>query len=132
MRHDQTFIPRAALHRQAVGPIVRWAMTGPPATRGPLDNRAPTRRSARQRLSGARSAMRADQVVLRHRPEVACPSVVVELHRLPLARQRYGRLHLTPVMGREPARSASLRVLILPPAAGLGGLRFRRSLEQEA
>src|SRR5258708_26019595 len=50
--------------------------------------------------------------------------------RLPLVHQ-YG-LHLTPAVGREPTRSASLRVLILPPAAGLGGLCFRRSLEQEA
>ena len=38
--------PGAALHRHAVGPIVRGAMTGPPATRGPLDNRAPARRHA--------------------------------------------------------------------------------------
>ncbi len=76
--------------------------------------------------------MRADKVVLRHRPEVACPSLVVELHRLPLVHQRYGRLRLTPVVGREPTRSASLWVLVLPPAAGLGGLCFRRSLEQEA
>jgi len=36
------------------------------------------------------------------------------------------------VMSREPTRSASVRVLVLPPRAGLGGLRFRRSLEQEA
>src|SRR5262245_62498089 len=57
---------------------------------------------------------------------------VVELRRLPLVHQRYGRLHLTPVMGREPARSASVRVLVLAPAAGLGGLCFRCSLEQEA
>ena len=34
------------LHRHAVGPIVRLALTGPPTTRGPLDNCAPTRRSA--------------------------------------------------------------------------------------
>src|SRR5438270_629703 len=29
-----------------------------------------------------------------------------------------------PVIGGDPARPASLRVLVLPPAAGLGGLRF--------
>src|SRR5258708_1593883 len=45
---------------------------------------------------------------------------------------RARRLHLTPVMGREPTRPASLRVLVLPPAARLGGLWFRRPLEQEA
>src|SRR5438876_1448915 len=33
---------------------------------------------------------------------------------------------------REPTRSASVRVLVLPPGARLGGLGFRRSLEQEA
>src|SRR6266567_7957455 len=107
-------------------------------TQEPLSSKASrrrasdNRRSARQRLSGARSAMRADKVILRYRPEVACPSLVAGLHRLPLVHQRYGRLHLTPVMGREPTRSASLRVLVLPPAAGLGGLCFRRSLEQGA
>jgi len=31
----------------AVEPMVHWAMTGPPTTRGLLDNRAPTRRSGR-------------------------------------------------------------------------------------
>src|SRR5258708_1620534 len=30
-----------------------------------------------------------------------------------------------------PARSASVRVLVLPPRTGLGGLGFRRSVEQE-
>src|SRR6266581_4995779 len=107
-------------------------------TQEPLSSKASrrrasdNRRSARQRLSGARSAMRADKVILRYRPEVACPSLVAELRRLPLVHQRYGRLHLTPVVGREPTRAASLRVLVLPPAARLGGLCFRRSLEQEA
>ena len=43
-RHDRTFIPRSAPHRHAVEPMVHWAVTGPPATRGLLDNRAPTRR----------------------------------------------------------------------------------------
>lgn len=33
-RHDRTFIPRSALHRHAVGPMVQWAMTGPPTMRG--------------------------------------------------------------------------------------------------
>src|SRR6266511_4082403 len=37
-----------------------------------------------------------------------------------------------PKLSREPTRSASVRVLVLPPSAGLGGLGFRRSLEQEA
>src|SRR6266700_3795759 len=36
------------------------------------------------------------------------------------------------VMGRKPTRSASLRVLVLPPAAGLAGLCLRRSLQQGA
>src|SRR6266566_2584688 len=40
-------------------------------------------------------------------------------------------LCLRRVMSREPTRSASVRVLVLPPSAGLGGLDFRRSLEQE-
>ena len=48
-RHDRTFIPRSALHRHAVEPMVHWAMTGPPTTRGLLDNRAPTRHYARKR-----------------------------------------------------------------------------------
>jgi hypothetical protein len=43
-RHDRTFIPRPALHRHAVEPIVHWATIGPPTARDPLDNRAPTRR----------------------------------------------------------------------------------------
>lgn len=47
MRQIRTFILRAALNKHAVGPIVRWAITGRPATRSPLNNRAPTRRSAR-------------------------------------------------------------------------------------
>ena len=76
--------------------------------------------------------MRADKVVLRQLPEVACPALVVALHRLPLARQRYGRVYVTSAVGREPVGSALLRVLVVPPAAGLGGLCFRRSLEQEA
>ena len=46
-RHYRTFIPRSALHEHAVEPVVHWAMTGPPTTRGLLDNRAPTRRYAR-------------------------------------------------------------------------------------
>jgi hypothetical protein len=49
--------------------------------------------------------MRADKVVRPHRPEVACPALVVELHRLPLARRPYGRLHLTPAVGRESTRA---------------------------
>src|SRR5712691_726419 len=36
------------------------------------------------------------------------------------------------LMSREPTRSASVRVLVLPPSAGLGGLGFGRSIEQEA
>src|SRR6266545_1079644 len=35
------------------------------------------------------------------------------------------------IISREPSRSALVRVLILPPSSGLGGLLFRRSLEQE-
>src|SRR5262249_51617408 len=35
--------PRSALHRHAIEPMVHWAMTGPPTTRGLLDNRAQTR-----------------------------------------------------------------------------------------
>src|SRR5438445_4901291 len=34
--------------------------------------------------------------------------------------------------GLATTRSASVRVLVLPPRAGLGGWGFRRSLEQEA
>src|SRR5260370_41169726 len=41
------------------------------------------------------------------------------------------RQTLSPTSKSSPTRSASLRVLVLPPAAGLGGLCFRRSLEQE-
>src|SRR5207253_338255 len=36
------------------------------------------------------------------------------------------------VMTRKPNRASSVRVLVLPPRAGLGGLGFRRPLEQEA
>jgi hypothetical protein len=46
------------LRRHAVGPIVRSALTGLPTTRGPLDNPAPTRRSARLALP-SRSSVRA-------------------------------------------------------------------------
>src|SRR6266480_1974602 len=42
------------------------------------------------------------------------------------------RLAQQSTTSREPTRSASVRVLVLPPRAGLGGLGFRRSLEQEA
>src|SRR5260370_8749121 len=42
------------------------------------------------------------------------------------------RQTLSPISKSSPTRSASLRVLVLPPAAGLGGLCFRRSLEHEA
>ena len=44
LRHDRTFSSKAALHRHTAGLIVSWAMTGPPTTRGPLDNGAPNRR----------------------------------------------------------------------------------------
>jgi len=33
-RHDRTFIPRSALYRHAAEPMVHWAMTRPPTTRG--------------------------------------------------------------------------------------------------
>jgi|SRR5215831_533398 len=55
---DRTLIPRAALHRHAVEPLVHWATTGPPATRGPLDSRAdPTRHSFC--ITSARGVIRA-------------------------------------------------------------------------
>ena len=57
-RGYRTFIPRVALHRHIVGPIVRWAMSGPPPTGGPLDNRAPTRRSGAGHASPAWSSCR--------------------------------------------------------------------------
>src|SRR5260370_42520606 len=41
------------------------------------------------------------------------------------------RQTLSPISKASPARSASLRVLVLPPAAGLGGLCFPRSLRKE-
>jgi hypothetical protein len=44
-----------------------------------------------------------------------------QLHRRPLVRGRYGRLDRTPVWGRGPARWASLRVFVFPPAAGSAG-----------
>jgi len=50
MRHVRTFILSAALHKHAVGPTLRWAITGRPATRSPLNNRAPTRRISRPNL----------------------------------------------------------------------------------
>jgi transposase len=50
--HDRTFIPEETLHGYAVGPFVRWAMTGPPAIRGTLDNRAPSRRYGRLPIPG--------------------------------------------------------------------------------
>jgi hypothetical protein len=45
------------------------------------------RRSARQRLSGARSAMRADKVVLQHRP--GSPAPIFGSSGRPLVDQRY-------------------------------------------
>ncbi len=47
-RQIRTFILRAALHKHAVGPSVRWAISGRRAIRSPPNNRAPTRRYDRQ------------------------------------------------------------------------------------
>jgi len=41
------FAPRAPLHKHTGRLHPRWAITGRPTTRSPVDNRAPTRRSGR-------------------------------------------------------------------------------------